>query len=420
MKDRTGPPRGSAAVVGAGIVGICSALSLQERGFAVTLIDPKSPAEEASFGNAGVISTWACVPQSIPGIWKNVPKWLLDPEGPVALRWSYLPRLFPWLVRFFEAGRASRVPAIADAMAQLHRPTIDIYRQHLAGTGAEDLLRDSMYVFVYRDPAGANLETFEWRLRRERGVPIERINAGQLLDVEPDISPEYKAAVLIRGQARAMDPGGIGKALAEKFVRQGGVLKAALVLALTPIEGGRVRVETDRGPVECDRAVLAAGPWSARLLGRLGRNVALESERGYHIVFTDPGVRLNNSVMVTDSKFVASSMNNGVRCAGTAEFSSLDHKPDYRRAHILAGPARRLLPKLNTEARQVWSGQRPSTPDNLPCIGAIPGLPGVIAAFGHGHQGMTAAPMTGRLVAQLCAGETPNIDISPYRVDRFL
>lgn len=406
-------------VAGAGIVGLCSALSLRERGLTVTLVDPALPVEAASYGNAGVISTWACVPQSLPGLWKNLPRWLCDPEGPVAVRWAHLPRFLPWAMRFLAAGRAERVPAIADAMLRLNQPSLDLYRHHLAGTGREDLVRDSMYVHLYRDAHKANLDDLEWRLRLERGVPVERIDGATLREIEPDIAPDYQAAILIRGQGRALDPGAICKTLAEKFQHGGGTLLRARVTALLPIEGGRVRVETDRGAHTADRAVLAAGPWSAALLGHLGLRIPLEAERGYHIVFTDPGVSLNNSVVVTDAKFVASSMNMGLRCAGTAEFAGLDQPPDYRRARILAGPARRLLPKLNTEAYEVWMGQRPSFPDNLPAIGAIPGLPGVIAAFGHGHQGLTGAPMTGRLVAQMALGETPNIDLTPYRIERF-
>lgn len=407
------------AVVGAGIVGICSALSLQERGLAVTLIDPNPPAEAASYGNAGVISTWSCIPQSMPGIWKNVPKWLFDAEGPVALRWSYLPKFFPWMLQFFAAGRADRIGAISDAMLQLHRPTVDLYRHHLAGTGHEDLIRDSNYVFVYRDPAKANLNGIEWRMRQERGVPIERIDAGALHEIEPDISPDYQAAILVKDQARAMDPGAIGKALAEKFERAGGTFLRARVHDLTPIDGDRVRIDTDQGPFNADRVILAAGPWSAQLLKSRKMKVPLESERGYHIIFNDPGATLNNSIMVTDSKFVASSMNMGIRCAGTAEFAGLDYPPDYSRAHILAGPAKRLIPKLNTDTREVWMGQRPSFPDTLPAIGPVPGMPNVIAAFGHGHLGLTAAPMTGRIVAGLAVGETPNIDITPYSIGRF-
>ena len=407
------------AIVGAGIVGICSALSLQERGLAVTLIDPNPPAEAASYGNAGVLSTWSCVPQSMPGLWKNVPQWLFDPEGPVALRWAYLPKFLPWMMQFFAAGNAERIPAIADAMLQLNRPTLDLYRRFLAGTGHEDLIRDSMYVFAYRDPAKANLDNLEWRIRIDRSVPVEKIDGNTLHDIEPDISPDYKAAILIKNQGRTIDPGAIGKVLTEKFLNAGGTLLQARVQSLKPLGGGRIELQTDTGMLTAERVILSAGPWSATLLKSHGLKVPLESERGYHLIFSDPGVTLNNSIMVTDSKFAISSMGMGLRCAGTAEFAGLDYPPDYRRAHALAGPAKRLLPKLNTETREVWMGQRPSFPDTLPAIGNIPGLPGVIAAFGHGHWGLTAAPMTGKIVAGLAIGETPNIDIKAYSPERF-
>lgn len=355
----------------------------------------------------------------MPGMWKSVPKWLLDPEGPVALRWQYLPKFLPWMIKFFAAGRADRVPAIADAMLQLHRPTVEMYRRHLEGTGHEDLVKDSYYVFAYRNAADADLNKLEWRIRAERGVPIERIDRASLLDVEPEISDAYQAAILVKDQGRALDPGGIGKALAEKFQKLGGTFKQCRVKALRPRDDHGMTVSTDSGTFEAEKVILAAGAWSAELLKPLGLNVPLEAERGYHIVFTDPGVTINNSIMMTDAKCVISSMNMGVRCAGTAEFAGLDHPPDYNRAHVLAGPAKRLLPKLNTESREVWMGQRPSFPDTLPAIGEVSGIPGLVTAFGHGHLGLTAAPMTGQIVSQIAIGETPNIDISPYSVDRF-
>lgn len=407
------------AVVGAGIVGICTALSLQERGKKVTLLDALPPSEATSFGNAGVISSWACIPQSMPGVWKNVPKWLMDPEGPVALRWGYLPKFMPWMIKFFAAGKADKIPAIADAMLQLHRPTVEMFRRHLDGTGHEALVKDSYYVFAYRNAADADLNKFEWRLRTERGVPVELIDRGALTDLEPEISDAYQAAILVKDQGRAMDPGGIGKALAEKFLRLGGAFKQCRVQSLQPREDEGVSIQTDHGTFEAEKVILAAGAWSAKLLKPLGIDLPLESERGYHIVFTDPGVSVNNSIMMTDAKCVISSMNMGVRCAGTAEFAGLDYPPNYDRAHVLAGPAKRLLPKLNTETREVWMGQRPSFPDSLPAIGNIPGIPGIVTAFGHGHLGLTAAPMTGQLASQIAIGETPNIDVSPYAVDRF-
>ena len=144
-EDQIGPAP-DVTILGAGIVGIMTALSLAERGFRVALIDRNPPAEGASYSNAGSLSPWSCVPQSMPRIWKSVPGWLLDPEGPVALRLGYAARFLPWAVKFLQAGQVDRLPAIADAMLALTRPTVTLYRHHLQGTGAEELVRDSVSV----------------------------------------------------------------------------------------------------------------------------------------------------------------------------------------------------------------------------------------------------------------------------------
>ena len=250
-------------VAGAGIVGICAALYLLGRGFSDRVIDPDPPADGASSGNAGVISRWSSVPQSVPGLWKDVPRMLFDPEGPVAVRWTYMPRLLPWLVRFFKAGVRQRLPAIADAMLALNLPCIDLFRQLLEGTGHGDLVRDSLYLHVYRNPAGADLESLPWRLRRDRGVPFEVLTGSEIREIEPSLSPEYKAGVAIKSQARAINPGRLGKVLAAKAEAQGagfllqrpqlplGGLRHAGILVLVD------RAENDGGPVRAaDREVL--------------------------------------------------------------------------------------------------------------------------------------------------------------------
>ncbi len=411
MKDVT--------IIGAGAVGISSALSILEAGQSVELIDRDAPASGASHGNAGVISPWTCVPQSMPGIWKSVPKWLMDPEGPLAVRWHYLPRFLPWAIRFIRAGQADRLPAIADAMMALNRPNVDLYRHHLNGTGKEDLVRDSWYVHVFRDPASVDLDQLGWRLRLERGVPLEVVQDGALREVEPALAQDYRAAVLIKDQARAMDPGGIGKALAEKAEKMGAVFHRKAVQSLSPQEDGHWRIATDQGGMTARTVVVAAGAWSVQLLKPLGINVPLEAERGYHVILRDPGVTINNSIMDTHAKFVASSMAAGVRCAGTAEFAGLDAPPDYRRAKVLATNAKRLFPDINTDDAIEWMGSRPSFPDSLPAIGAVPGYQNLFAAFGHSHYGFGMAPATGRIVANIVRGVEPNTDLTPYRVDRF-
>ena len=408
-----------ATIIGAGIVGICTAISLLEKGFDVLLIDRNEPAEGASHGNAGVVSPWTCVPQSMPGIWRSIPKWLFDPEGPIALRWGYLPEFIPWVIKFLAAGKEEGLPAIADAMQALNRPNVDLYRQLLEGTGSEHLIVESMYVHVSRNEDAVDLNSLAWKLREERGVPIEVVGPERLREVEPDLSPAYKTGVLMKGQARAIDPGGVGKALAEKAKRMGADFLKAGVHRIEQSPTGEWNIHTDAGERKAVNLIIAAGAWSARLLEPLGYDLPLEAERGYHLIFQNPGITVNNSIMDADAKFVASSMAAGVRCAGTAEFAGLDALPDYRRAQVFVRLAKYLFPDIDTKDTIEWMGSRPSFPDSLPCLGGIPGKKGLFCAFGHSHYGFGMAPNTGRVVASIVTGEPVNIDLTPYQISRF-
>ena len=416
----TTPGEKDALIVGAGIVGICCALALQDQGFTVRLIDRDTPATGASAGNAGVISPWSCVPQSMPGLWRHVPKWVLDPEGPVTLRWAHLPRVLPWVAKFLRAGQAHRLPAIADAMFALNYPSLDLYKSLLQGTGGENLVHDGYYIHLYRRAEDARLTDLAWRMRLERGATIERLTGDEVREIEPAVAPGYGAAILIKQQGRASDPGAIGRILAGEVEKRGGTFLRGEVRALHPDGQGGAVVHSDLGQMTAAKIVIAAGAWSARLLTPLGLKVPLEAERGYHLVCANPGVELNNVLSEADNKFAVSPMDMGIRFAGTAEFAGLDAPPDYTRAEVLKRQAKRVLPGINTEETTVWMGQRPSTPDSLPCLGPLPGLPKVLAAFGHAHLGLTGAPMTGRIVAGLAAGVPSNIDLAPYRIERFL
>ncbi len=406
-------------VVGAGIVGIFSALSLLEKGIQVEIIDADPPASGASRGNAGVIARWSCVPQSLPGLWRYIPGWLLHPDGPVTIRWRYLARFTPWALKFLRANDKDSLPDTADAMLALVRPNVELYHYHLKDTGQENLVVDSNYIHVYRNPDDCNPNRIEWRLRAKRGVPFKAVKGEALYEMEPALSRNIKAAMVINDQARAMDPGAVGKALAEKAQKLGAHFQQKKVHALKPSNDNTWTLETDQGSSTCSNVLLAAGAWSARLLKPLGVKVPLEAERGYHLVFRNPGITLNNSIMDTDNKTVSSSMSAGVRCAGTAEFAGLNTAPDYQRARMLKKLNKNLFPQLNVDDTEEWMGSRPSFPDSLPVIGKTPGHKNLYVAFGHCHFGFSMAPSTGRVIAEIINGETPNIDITPYRIDRF-
>ena len=406
-------------VVGAGAVGVCAALALAEKDLKVTVLDPLGPSEATSHGNAGVISPWSCVPQAMPGLWREVPKWLFDPEGPLSIRWSYLPQLTPWLIKFLKSGDPERLPAIADAMFAVNRPNLDLYHQYLKGSGNEDLVKDCFYLHVSRNAGPANPDTLAWRLRRERGVPFQVMSGDEVRELEPELSLDIKSAIVIREQGRTINPQRLGKVLGEKARSMGVEFEHCSVKRIVPLEGGRYRLETDGAPADADCVVLCAGVWSAQLLKPLGVKVALEAERGYHLIFKDPGIDLSHSVMDMEGKFVASSMEAGVRSAGTAEFAGIDAPPDYRRARIFERLTKRLFPNLRTEETEEWMGRRPSPPDSVPYIGEVPGYPRLFHGFGHAHLGLTGAPMTGRMIAAIATKEPLNIDMAPYRIDRF-
>lgn len=405
-------------VVGGGIIGICTALALAERGATVRLIDRDEPGQGASSGNAGVISPWSVVPQSMPGLWKHIPGWMLFPDGPIRLPIAYIPRFLPWGLKFLRAGQKTNVSDISAAMHTFNNANIELYRRLLAGTGHENLIEDSVYVHVCRNRKHANVEGLGWDLRRKSGAELEVIDGVELRRIEPALSKDYQAAILIKGQARVRNPGRLGQVLTEKFQRMGGEVWRATVKALVQSEAGW-RIETDQGALAAETLVVAAGAWSAKLLAPLGLSLPLEAERGYHVMFKTPGVELNNSIMDVDLKFVSSSMEGGLRSAGTAEFAGLDAPPTDARAQMLIRQSKTMLPDLDISATETWTGIRPSFPDSLPVLGAVPDRKGLFATFGHSHFGLMMAPRTGELLADTVLGKRINTDLTPFRIDRF-
>jgi len=405
-------------VIGAGIVGTCCALELRKKGFEVTLVDPVPPGESCSFGNAGVLASWACVPMSLPGTLAKVPGWLFDPEGPLAIRPAYLPRLAPWLLRFLGAGRAGRIAAAADALIAINGSTVGLYKELAKEAGAPELVRECAHLQVSRDPGYFDLDDLEWRLRRERGATLTPLVGGEIREIEPEIAPDYTSGVMVAAQGYTTNPGRLVKVLAEYFQRLGGVLRETDVRRLRPGPSG-VALETDAGEMSAEALVIAAGAWSARLAAQIGVKIPLEAERGYHVTFAEPGIAPQNTVTEAGRMFIATAMEPGLRVAGTAEFAGLEAAPDWRRARVLGRIVKELFPRLNTARPSEWMGRRPALPDSLPVIGPAPTAGKVFFAFGHGHTGLTAAPMTARIVAGMIAGAPLNLDVRPYRAARF-
>ncbi|KAG1700529.1 D-amino acid dehydrogenase [Nymphon striatum] len=270
----------------------------------------------------------------MPGLWKKLPGMLLKKNGPISIQPKHFPRLIPWGIRFLMNGTHSKVEASATAMDTLNHSNVELYRKHLAGTGHEVLVKDSWYVHAFRNPAQARLDDLGYKIRKDKGAEIERIEASELRRLEPSLSDEFKAAILIKGQARAMSPGKIGEVLFKKAEGLGVIFSSAEVKTLKRNSDQSWQVETNIGTKSASQIVVAAGAWSIELLKTFGVTIPLQAERGYHVEFQNPGIEINNSIMDVDRMTVASSMKNGMRVAGTAEFTDRDAPckcPSHRR-----------------------------------------------------------------------------------------
>ena len=406
-------------VIGAGIVGVCAASYLLRDGHAVTLVDPDGFGERTSKGNAGAISPGSCVPLAMPGVFKDIPGWLVDPDGPLAIRPTYLPRALPWLVRFSLAARETRIDPIADALFALHSRVFDAYAPLIKNAGAEDAIRRSGVLYLYETEASFQGSMPEVEMRRRRGVRVELLGQPEIHQLEPLVAERFQHAMFLPEHGHTVNPHRLVNALAQQFLRDGGTFAKAAARGFARHDGKVTGVITDAGTLNAEILVIAAGVWSRALMRMLGHDVPLESQRGYHVMLTDPGIQPRLPVTAVEGKYFATPMEGGLRVAGTVEFGGLNAAPNWRRARVLLQQVKQLYPTIDTSKHDEWAGHRPCLPDSVPAIGAVRGHPNVYAAFGHGHNGMTGGPPTGRAIADLVAGRPAGFDLSPYRPDRF-
>ncbi len=414
------------AIIGGGIIGLCCALELLRDGRSVTLVEPETPGgpQAASFGNGAWLSPASVVPTSLPGAWRKVPGYLRDPLGPLAIRPRHLPRLLPWLARYLYAGATvRRVEATARALRPLIADAPDRHRRLAAEAGVPDLVARHGLLYAFPSRAAFEAEALPWRLRRDNGVRWLELDADELRQQEPALDRRYTFGVLIEDGAHCLDPGAYLAAL-HAYAESLGLRRVAAGATGLRIEAGRLRaVRTGGGEIPAGCAVIAAGARSAPLAAAAGDRVPLETERGYHVAIAAPEAVPRRPVMPSDGKMANTVTAGTLRIAGQIELAGLDAAPDWRRADILRDHALRTYPALPRdlppERLTVWMGHRPSIADGLPVIGPASGCADVVHAFGHGHIGLAAGPVTGRLVADMLGGHPPVIDPAPYRASRF-
>ena len=409
-------------VIGAGITGVATAEWLRRDGHEVTLIDriPPGDRRQTSFGNAGILASAAIVPVASPGILPKAIRMVFDPDSPLFLKWSYLPRLLPWLIPFLRNGNARRVGEIAGGLLPLIGDAVDQHMSLAKSTPAERFITLGPYVFLYPDMRAYEADSFAWNLRAKHGLGWDELDRTALVERDPKLSESFRFGCALHNHAWITSPAGYVSALGEHFRQQGGRLVIGELADILPVEDGTAKaVITDGTEYPADRVVLCAGVWSKRIAERLGHRVNMEAERGYHVMLSHPSHKPPTPYMVASKKTAFTPMEDGLRVGGIAEFAGIDpeaHEPPRR---FVETQIRTVYPDLEWESETAWMGRRPSTADSLPLIGPSPKVPGVIFAFGGQHLGLTMGARVGRMVADLIAGRQTNIDMRPYRVDRF-
>lgn len=407
------------AVIGAGIVGVSTAIWLLRDGHKVILIDRKGPAEGTSYGNGGVLASCSIIPVTVPGLLRKAPRMAFDPGQPLFLKWGYVPKLLPWLFRYLGHANADAVRKRAADLTPIIGDSLADHQALAAGTGAEKWIVPSDYLFVYNDRAAYEGDAFGWQVRRENGFDWEVLEGEAFKAYDPCFSDALSCAARLGNHGRISDPGAYVKALAAHAEAEGARLVIAEVSDVVRESGRVTGVHAGGETIPCDAVVLATGAWSGPLAKALGLTVPLESERGYHLELWEPSVMPRSPVMIASGKFVATPMEGRLRLAGIVEFGGLDAPPSRKPFELLEKNIRAAIPGITWKEKTEWMGHRPSISDSTPLIGPVPSLEGAYCGFGHDHVGLTGGPKTGRLLAQMISGRAPNLDLAPYSPARF-
>lgn len=406
-------------VIGAGVIGTAIAHDLQKRGRQVVLVDRDAPGRGASFGNMASIAVTEFMPASRPAVWRQIPGWMLDPEGPVRVRPSYMPKLVPWFLRFIAASRPAKLRELEAEGAALCARSLDDTLDLLRETGLSDQISDEGCLSLYTDEAEFKADRDHIELLERFGFAHEVIGRQAIKALEPELSDKIGLAVLFPNNRSMKDPYKLVLALAERFTALGGRIERGEVVRFVRNDRIREVVLKDGRRLAAEEVVICAGAYSATLAKKLGEPIPLETERGYHTQIMAPGLSMKHSIIWPARAFMVTPTAGGIRVGGTVEMAGLDAAPDYRRSKVTVRRAKEALPNLRVEEASEWMGHRPALPDTVPILSASARTKGVFYATGHGHLGLTTAATTARLMGELITGGKPSLNLHPYRIDRF-
>ncbi|WFU09579.1 FAD-binding oxidoreductase [Rhizobium sp. CB3090] len=409
-----------AIVLGAGIVGISTAIHLQRRGRQVTLVDRKAPGKETSFGNAGLIQREGVVPYGFPQQFGLLLRYAFNNRIDAHYHLRALPGQIAFLARYWWNSNTKRHEMISRAYAPLIEHSISEHNDLIEASHAEELIRKNGWMEIFRTNEKRDAEFAEAeRLNREFGIAYDALTGADIATLEPHIKGSFSGGLRWRDPWSVLDPHGLIAAYRAYFESIGGRFTVGDAVSLGR-SGSHWKMATSEGSIEAEDAVVALGPWADLVTKRFGYAFPLGVKRGYHMHYaTEDNAILNNWTLDAERGYLLAPMSRGIRLTTGAEFALRDAPKTPIQLDRAEAVARTVFPLGERLDPEPWMGARPCTPDMMPIIGKAPRHEGLWFAFGHAHHGLTLGPVTGRVLAELITGEKPFIDISAYAPDRF-
>ncbi|KAB1110799.1 FAD-binding oxidoreductase [Neorhizobium galegae] len=403
------------ALIGGGVIGASCALALAREGYRVTVLEKGNVGHGCSWGNGAQFNAGSSLPLAYPGVVRQAIKWVVKANGPVRIAPREFARVLPWLIRFLNTGRLRKWEAAYDGLHALNSQCAALYREMLGEPDWNRHFRMNGAMHVFRDELAGPLDEIVDAMRLEKGVRFERITGQDVRELEPKLSRDYRRGIFFPDSGHVVSPVGLVEGLMQRANALGSKVQKATVFAIEP-GSSTVTLQTSLGAQAFDYVVIAAGIASRDLARSLEVCLPLASERGYHVTMKGVANAISRPVTDAASAFVATPLIEGLRVVGIAEFEAPDVLPDPRQSRKLQVSARTMLPDIPLGEMRDWVGVRPSTPDSLPLIDRHPRHPSVFFATGHGHMGISGAPMTAALISDLIAARVPRIRIAPYRL----
>ena len=411
----------SVGIVGSGIQGICTGLQLVKKGIPVTIFDRHDPLSNnfkpASYGNAGHFSPYAVLQFNRTDIMYDIPKMLLSSNGPLALKWNYVPKMIPWFINYLKNFNKKSMMHTAKYMHQILSLSNDAYEEVFKEIDVSGLVekRGIIYIWTNKNLKSRELEI---KVRKDLGIEQKLLTQKEVLKLEPNLKPVFDAGVIYENAMHARDPHGILKKIFKLYLAKGGKFIQENIRSLKQKNESQTVIKSDQKEYIFEKAVIASGAFSKILTDQLGEKIPLDTERGYHVHFKGMDKLITRPVIFLDKGFGMTPMSQGLRAVGTVELGGLNNPPSKKRIEYIIRCAKELLPQLEKHEDE-WLGFRPTLPDFLPILGPSLKNKNIIYAFGHHHLGWTLGAITGKIISGIAAGEKTNLDLSPYSSSRF-